>query len=434
MDVLMPQLGETVSDGKIVKWFKSVGEAVAAGENLCEVETDKVTIEVPALEGGFVSAINAEAGDTVPVGSTIAVIDGKSSKKSVVATTDPVGTAPGVRDPVESASVEIHLLLRRELDLNREVRTPLAGYGPAKLSSGLVASPLARCLAANRGIDLATIAPTHPSGRIKGTDVERPAVASRSTQPSVLRSPPDHISEALRKRPHTVVKVDGMRRTVAERLALSKTSVPHFYLATDIAVDSLSTLRRELNQSAKNPRDGEVAFKLSINDFVIKAWSLALQVVPAANAIWANEEILQFEHSDVGVAVAVPGGLLTPVIHSADRKSLSAISNEMNSLASRARERSLLPTEYQGGTTSISNLGMYGVSMFTAIINPPQSTIIAIGAQEKRAVEAPSGNVALEGRITATLSCDHRVVDGVLGAELLRAFKSFLEHPLRMLA
>jgi pyruvate dehydrogenase E2 component (dihydrolipoamide acetyltransferase) len=221
---------------------------------------------------------------------------------------------------------------------------------------------------------------------------------------------------------------------IVEQLTLSATSIPHLNLATDIAVDRLSTLRREINGSAMKAPNGEPAFKLSINDFVIKAWSLALQVVPPANAIWSDEEILQFERSDIGVAVAVPGGSLTPVVFSADTKSLSAISSEMKSLAARAREQSLLPAEYQGGTTSISNLGMYGVSAFTATIKPPQSTIVAIGAAEKRPVETVGGDIALVGRITATLSCDHRVIDGVLGAELLAAFKSILENPLRMVA
>lgn len=428
----MPQLGETVSGGKILRWFKSVGEAVASGENLCEVETDKVTIEVPVLESGFISAIKADAGETVPVGSVIAVI-GSATNDAVAATTSSSGSAARGGAADNSASIPIQLLPRQELDLNREVRTPVAGYGPAKLSSGLVASPLARRLAASRGVDLSTIVPTDPSGTIRKADVDRAGAAGRSAQPR-LRPPLGQLDEVHRNRPHTVIRVDEKRRIIVERLMLSTTAIPQFHLATDITVDRLSALRREINSSAMKAPDGKPAFKLSINDFVIKAWSLALQVVPPANAIWTGEEILQFERSDVGVAVAVPGGSLTPVVFSADTKSLSAISHEMKSLAMRAREQRLLPAEYRGGTTSISNLGMHGVSAFTAAIKPPQSTIVGIGAAEKRPVETVEGAIAFVARMTATLSCDHRVVDGILAAELLAAFKSLLENPLRMVA
>ena len=429
----MPQLGETVSEGKILTWFKSVGETVASGENLCEVETDKVTIEVPALEGGLVRAINVAAGQTVAVGTAIAVID--SAPGDAVA---PIKSEGSQTVSVEvsvnnSTSTSVGHSPRRELDLNQEVRTPIAGYGPAMMPSGLVASPLARRLAAVHGIDLSTLTAGDPSGRIKRADVERAAAANQTT-PARALPPPKTRLEVQRTRPHKVVRIDRMREIIAERLTLAKTSIPHFYLVTDVAIDRLSALRREMNQGAQITGDGTPLFKLSVNDFMIKAWSLALQIVPAANAIWADGEILQFERSDVGVAVATPGGVLTPVVLSADMKSLSTISNEVKSLAARARQRSLLPAEYQGGTTSVSNLGMYGVKAFTAIINPPHSTIVAIGAAEKRAVDDPAGAVTWVGQISATLSCDHRVVDGALGAQLLQAFKSFLENPLRMVA
>jgi pyruvate dehydrogenase E2 component (dihydrolipoyllysine-residue acetyltransferase) len=433
MDVLMPQLGETVSGGKILSWFKSVGEAVASGENLCEIETDKVTVEVPAIEGGFVRAINVEAGQTAAVGAVIAVI-ASTPENAVAPTTSASDPIVGIEVRVNSTSIKAPSLRKRELDLNREVRTPTTGYGPARLPNGVVASPLARRLASVRGIDLSRLIARDPSGRIKRADVERAAATGQPTPGGPLPNRPGSSVEVQRSRPHNVVSVDRMRAIIADRLTLAKTTIPHFYLAADVAVDRLAPLRREMNEGAERAGDSAPAFKLSINDFIIKAWSLALQAVPEANGIWMDGEILQFERSDVGVAVAVPGGVFSPVILSADTKSLSAISNEIKSLASRARQRSLQPAEYQGGTTSISNLGMHGVKAFAAIINPPHSTILAIGAAEKKAVDAPGGGVTLVGHITATLSCDHRVVDGVLGAALLRAFKSFLENPLRMVA
>jgi pyruvate dehydrogenase E2 component (dihydrolipoamide acetyltransferase) len=224
-----------------------------------------------------------------------------------------------------------------------------------------------------------------------------------------------------------------MRRIIARRLIEAKTTIPHFYLTIDADTDRLMEIREEINRGAKKNADGEPAYKLSVNDFMIKALALALQEVPHANAAWAGDSILEFEHSDVAVAVAIPGGLITPVIFSAESKSLSAISNEMKSLAARAKTRSLQPHEYQGGSTSISNLGMYGIREFSAVINPPQATILAIGASERRPIEKKDGGVGFAGRVSVTLSCDHRVVDGALGAELLNSFKAMIENPLRMI-
>jgi pyruvate dehydrogenase E2 component (dihydrolipoamide acetyltransferase) len=314
----------------------------------------------------------------------------------------------------------------------REVNTPLGNFGPATLPSGTVVSPLARRLAANAGINLASVNGSGARGRITGGDVEK-AIASRGSAPAAgVAIAEEPIGEAWKGRPHKVLALDGMRRTIAKRLTLSKTTVPHFYLVADVEMDRLAKVREDVNGGAPKDGEGMPAYRLSINDFFIKALALALQKVPAANAIWSSDGILQFEHSDIGVAVAIPGGLLTPVIANAETKSLSAISTEMKDLAKRARNKALQPQEYTGGTSSISNLGMYGVREFSAIINPPQSTILAVGASRRQAVETKDGGVAFVGQIAATLSCDHRVVDGALGADLLAAFKDLVEHPLRM--
>jgi pyruvate dehydrogenase E2 component (dihydrolipoamide acetyltransferase) len=433
MDVLMPQLGETVREGKIVNWFKSVGDSVAAGENLCEVETDKVTIEVPALQGGTLNAINVEAGAVVPVGTIIAVVGEQGSAAATAPAAAPPRASPTA--PTRAAPLPVAAAApRRELDPFREVLTPLRNFGPARRTNGIQVTPLARRLAAEAGIDLGAVAGTGARGRITGGDVEKAKAARAPAHaPAAPQAFEEPISEIYLSRPHKVVALDGMRRTIAKRLVQSKTTIPHFYLAIDLDVDRLASVREELNAGAPKAGDGTASYRLSINDFIIKALALALQQVPQANAIWAGDSILQFGRSDVGVAVAIPGGLLTPVIASADTKPITAISNEMKGLAARARERALQPHEYQGGTTSVSNLGMHGIREFSAVINPPQSTILAVGASQRCPVERADGGVSFVGRIAAVLSCDHRVVDGALGAELLASFKHLIEHPLAML-
>ncbi|MCR4281626.1 MAG: 2-oxo acid dehydrogenase subunit E2 [Bauldia sp.] len=442
MNVLMPQLGETVSEGKVIKWFKSVGDAVAAGENLCEIETDKVTVEVPAISPGVLQAINVEVGTVAPVGAIIAVVgDGRAQAGTGIRppAAPPVTAPPQVRAPAASpvSTVFNHPSAeprRTELDPFNEVRTPRQNFGPARLASGVVVTPLARRLAANGAIDLSRVAGSGASGRITGKDVEK-AIASRpALAPSLARAEmfEELIGEAHLSRPHKVVPVDGMRHIIARRLVAAKATIPHFYLSADVMLDRLSRVREEINAGAPKDAEGAPTYKLSINDFLIKALALALQEVPRANAIWSGDEILAFQHSDVGVAVAVPDGLLTPVVAAAELKTLSTISNEMKALAARARDRALQPHEYQGGATTISNLGMYGVREFTAIINPPQSTILAVGAARRDAIEAEDGGVRFVSRISVTLSCDHRVIDGVDGAELLASFRELVENPLRM--
>jgi pyruvate dehydrogenase E2 component (dihydrolipoamide acetyltransferase) len=318
-----------------------------------------------------------------------------------------------------------------QLDPFFEVRTPARNYGPARLPGGTFVTPLARRLAAEAGIDLSRATGSGPHGRIVARDVEsapRPVRTVLTEGPSAAE-----IKALYAEGSYEEFPLDGMRRTIAARLTQAIQTIPHFYLTTDIAVDRLIALREEANASASKDKDGNTAFKLSLNDFVIRALALALQRVPEANAVWAGDHILRFAHSDIGVAVALDGGLLTPVLRSVETKSVSAISAEMKNLSTRARDKKLKPADYQGGSSAISNLGMYGVREFTAIINPPHATILAVGAARRQAVEKDDGDVAFAGFLTATLSCDHRVLDGAIGAEVLAAIRGFLEMPVTML-
>jgi pyruvate dehydrogenase E2 component (dihydrolipoamide acetyltransferase) len=300
---------------------------------------------------------------------------------------------------------------------------------------------MARRLAGDAGIDLARVTGSGPHGRIVARDVEsalaQGAMRSGTPAPSAGVAGPtaDQLMALYRDVEFEEVPLDAMRRTIATRLVQAKQTIPHFYLTADIDIGRLLSLREEANAAAPTPGegDGNPAFRLSVNDLIIKAWAVALQRVPAANAVWAEDRILRFRHSDIGVAVAIEGGLITPVIRQADQKTLSAISAEMRELAERARARHLKPHEYQGGASAISNLGMYGVREFAAIINPPQATILAVGAARRQAVERPDGGVAFASVMTVTLSCDHRVVDGALGAQLLAAFRGFVEQPVTAL-
>jgi pyruvate dehydrogenase E2 component (dihydrolipoamide acetyltransferase) len=315
------------------------------------------------------------------------------------------------------------------LDAFHEVRSSPRNFGPARLAGGTFVTPLARRLAVEAGIDLSRIVGSGPHGRIVGRDIDDARARLARGEPSFE----EPIPPIYRERPHKIVPIDGMRRTIAARLTYSKATVPHFHLAARIETGRLARLRAELNESAPQDASGGPAYKLTLTDFMIKAWALALQDVPAANAIWSSAGILQFEHSDIAVAISVPGGLLTPVVAAAETKSVSALSAEARALAQRARDGALRPAEYQGGSTTISNLGMHGVEEFSAIINPPQATILAIGAAIRRPVETPDGGVAFADSMKATLSCDHRVIDGATGAKLLGCFRSLIERPLRML-
>jgi pyruvate dehydrogenase E2 component (dihydrolipoamide acetyltransferase) len=315
------------------------------------------------------------------------------------------------------------------LDPFREVRTPERNFGPAKLSTGTFTTPLARRLAGERGIDLSRVTGSGPHGRIVAQDVERAAPAAPAMATGASASQVKALYDGIA---YEEMPLDSMRRTIAKRLAEAKQTIPHFYLTADMDAGRLIAMREEANAAAP-VKDGSPAFKLSLNDFIIKAWAAALQRIPAANSVWAEDRILRFTHSDIGVAVAIDGGLITPVIRNAELKSLTKISAEMRDLAERARIRKLKPNEYQGGSSAISNLGMFGVREFSAIINPPHATILAVGATRRAPVEAEDGAVKFISQMTVTLSCDHRVVDGALGAELLAAFKTFVEKPVTAL-
>jgi pyruvate dehydrogenase E2 component (dihydrolipoamide acetyltransferase) len=441
MDVLMPQLGETVAEGKITKWLKTAGEQVKPGDNLFEIETDKVSMEVPSTTTGVLAEIRVPAGDVAPVGAIVAVIaDGSSAQPSQPAVSTPPrpSTAKPVAPPAASTAAAPVAQPRHDsppikFDPFFEVRTPDRNFGPARLSGGVTITPLARRLAAESGIDLSRLRGSGPHGRIVAHDVEaapRPADA-----PLTPRTGPgaDEVKALFAPDAYEEVPLDGMRRTIAARLTQAIQTIPHFYLTADVEIDRLIKLREEANLGAPKDKDGGTAFKLSLNDFIIRALALALRRVPVANAAWAGDRILRFKHADIGVAVALDGGLITPVIRSAETKSVSAISAEMKDLSARARDKKLKPSDYQGGSAAISNLGMYGVREFSAIINPPHATILAVGAARRQAVEKPDGGVAFASFLAVTLSCDHRVLDGAVGAELLAAFKDFVEMPVTML-
>ena len=447
MDVLMPQLGETVAEGKITKWFKSAGDAVKPGDNLFEIETDKVSMEVPSTTTGVLAEIRVPVGEVASVGAVVAVIADKAGAgangqpKPEMALFNPAQTpAPSPAQPAVAASavpVAVHrpaTAASIKLDPFFEVRTPERNFGPARLPGGIAVTPLARRLAAEAGIDLGRMRGSGPHGRIVARDVEQAPRPSRTPLTALASSPTaDEVKALYTPEGYEEVQLDSMRRTIAARLTQAVQTVPHFYLTTDIAIDRLIALREEANAAAPKDKDGNPAFKLSVNDFVIRALALALRRVPAANSVWAGDRILRFKHSDIGVAVALEGGLITPVIRGAETKSLTAISAEMKDLAARARDKKLKPADYQGGSSAISNLGMYGVREFSAIINPPHATILAVGAMRRQAVEKEDGGVAFASMLTATLSCDHRVVDGALGAELMAAIKALIETPVTML-
>jgi pyruvate dehydrogenase E2 component (dihydrolipoyllysine-residue acetyltransferase) len=442
----MPQLGETVAEGKITKWFKSAGDVVKPGDNLFEIETDKTSMEVPSTTSGTLTEVHFQVGEVAKVGAVVAVISGSGTATSSAA------AAAASTGRISSPIIPAQAGIQSQTDLGprfrgderpgapvpravpmdpfREVRTPERNYGPARLASGTTVTPLARRLAGERGIDLTRVAGSGPHGRIVARDIEqaRPAPAVIATGADAAR-----IKALYEGIAYEEVPLSSMRRTIATRLVEAKQTIPHFYLTTDFDVGRLMAMREEANAAAPKGKDGQPAFKLSLNDFVIKAWAAALQRIPAANAVWAGDRILQFRNSDIGVAVALDGGLITPVIRNAETKSLTAISAEMRDLADRARHKKLRPNEYQGGSSAISNLGMYGVREFSAIINPPHATILAVGATRRAPIEAVDGSVKFISQMTVTLSCDHRVVDGALGAELLAAFKKFVEAPVTAL-
>ena len=430
IQILMPALSPTMTEGKLATWLKSEGDAVAAGDVLCEIETDKATMEVEAIDEGTLGKILvAEGSEGVAVNTPIAVIleDGEDAAalEGMTAAAAPTPQTPETPQmpeaPPEPAAAPV---------------TPPAPAMPAPAAGERVfASPLARRMAEKAGLDLASIAGSGPHNRIVKHDVEavlaggvaRPAAAPpRSAAPtaSPVSAPGGAPGAAYTEVPNTT-----MRKVIAERLSASKREIPHFYLTIDCEVDALLALRKDLN--AKSP-EGDGAYKISVNDFVVRAVALALRQVPEANATWTDAAILRYTAIDISIAVATAGGLITPIIRGADNKGLAAISGEMKDLAERARDAKLMPEEYQGGGFTISNLGMFGIKEFAAVINPPQSCILAVGKGEQRPV-VKDGALAIATMMTCTLSVDHRSVDGAVGAEFLAAFKPLIEEPLTML-
>jgi len=438
MDVLMPQLGETVAEGRITQWFKSAGEAIKPGDNLFEIETDKVSMEVPSTAAGVLAEIRVPAGEVAPVGAVVAVIADRMDGASGTAPASMARVAPARSGPPPARAAGGSPAAAQpaapavKLDPFVEVRTPARNYGPARLAGGGTVTPLARRLAAGAGIDLARIRGSGAHGRIRARDVEA-ARASSAPVAMPAESTADQIKSLYGDVPFEEVPLDTMRSAIARRLTAAKQTVPHFYLTADVVIGRLLELREAANATAPRDAEGKPAFKLSVTELLIKAWAAALMRVPGANAVWAGDRILRFRQCDIGVAVAIDGGLIAPVVRRTETKTLSAISIEMKDLAARAHARRLDPVEYRGGSSAISNLGMYGVREFAAIINPPQATMLAIGAARRQATERADGGVAFVSVMSVTLSCDHRVVDGAVGAQLLAAFKSIVEQPAAML-
>ena len=413
VEVILPRVDMDMATGKISKWHHKDGDKVAKGAALFEIETDKAAMEIDAPADGILRNIIVTEGSSAPVGSAVAWIYAEGE-----AVTAP---APAAKPVAASAA-------RAE---GPSVAPPAAS-SPVANGEAPRATPLARRLARQAGLSIASIAGSGPRGRITAADV-RSAGEAKPLPPPAPAISSDGVQKLYAPGSFDVIPVDGMRRTIAARLTESKQTVPHFYLSVTCTLTTLMATRERLNASAPKGEDGKPLWKLSINDFIIKAMGAALQKVPAANVTWAGDAILQHRSSDVGVAVAVEGGLFTPVIRHVEGKTLTAISAEMKELASKARARKLVPSEYQGGTTAISNLGMYGIEQFTAIINPPQATILAVGAALERFVPV-NGQPVLASQMVCTLSCDHRAIDGAVGAELLHAFRQLIEEPLLMLA
>jgi len=441
INILMPALSPTMEKGNLAKWLKKEGDAVKSGDVIAEIETDKATMEVEAVDEGTLAKILVPEGTTdVPVNQVIAVLAGDGEDVKTAASG--AGTAPAPKPQGEPKPTPAAAALAPQVAL--KPAAPAAAPQPAPTAAGGVrvfASPLARRLAKEAGIDISRIQGSGPHGRVIQRDVEAAQSGKGLKAPGAAPAAAAHVPPAgpsdeqvralFEEGSYEVVPHDNMRRTIAQRLTQSTQTIPHFYLTMDCNIGKLLQAREEINASAPKDRDGKPAYKLSVNDFVIKALALALQRIPDANVSWTESGMLKHKHSDIGVAVAMPGGLITPIIRKAETKSLSTISNEMKDFAKRARERKLKPFEYQGGTTAVSNLGMYGIKDFTAVINPPHATILAVGAGEERAI-VKNGKIEAAWVMSVTMSCDHRAVDGALGAELIGAFKTLIENPVMM--
>ncbi len=445
IDILMPALSPTMEKGNLAKWLKKEGDTVKSGDVIAEIETDKATMEVEAVDEGTLAKIVVPEGTAdVPVNQVIAVLAGDG--EDVKAAASGAKVAPAAAPKAEAKSEEKP---KAEAAVPA-ASSPAASPAPAKPAaqpaaasngSRVFASPLARRLAKEAGIDIGAVQGSGPHGRVIARDIDAaksgkglkaPAQPGAAPAPQIAPALSDQqILGLYEQGSYESVPHDGMRRTIAQRLTAATNSMPTFYLTVDCDLGKLSAAREEINARAPKDKDGKPAYKLSVNDFVIKAMALALQRIPDANVSWTEGAMLRHKHSDIGVAVALPFGLITPIIRQAELKSLSSISNEMKDLALRAKAKKLKPNEYQGGSSSVSNLGMYGIKDFTAVINPPQSSILAVGTGEERAV-VRNGQIVAATMMSVTLSCDHRAIDGALGAELLVAFKTLIENPVMM--
>ncbi|HMN71353.1 MAG TPA: pyruvate dehydrogenase complex dihydrolipoamide acetyltransferase [Rhodoblastus sp.] len=438
-NILMPALSPTMEKGNLAKWLKKEGDTIKSGDVIAEIETDKATMEVEAVDEGVLAKILVpEGAQDVAVNTPIAVIAGEGEDASAAAA--PAPAAKPDREPSGSQASAPAASMDREPSGSQNGAS-LKARGP---EDRVFSSPLARRIAKDAGLDLAAIKGSGPHGRVVERDVKaaiasggaKPVAASAATPAPAAAAPQGMSGDVVRKlfEPGSFEEIphDNMRKTIARRLTEAKSTIPHFYLTIDCDLGALLKLREEINGKAPKDKDGKPAYKVSVNDFVIKALALALRDVPDANVSWTDTAMLKHKHCDVGVAVSIPGGLITPVIRKAETKTISAISNEMKDYASRAKNRKLKPEEYQGGSSAVSNLGMFGIKNFSAVINPPHATILAVGAGEKRVV-VKDGAPAVADMMSVTLSTDHRAVDGALGAELLAAFRRYIENPMSML-
>jgi pyruvate dehydrogenase E2 component (dihydrolipoamide acetyltransferase) len=453
INILMPALSPTMEKGNLAKWLKKEGDKVKSGDVIAEIETDKATMEVEAVDEGTIAKILVPEGtQDVPVNDVIAVLAGDG--EDVKAAAGAAGTAApkAAETPAaKPAAAPAPAPAPAQPAPAPKAAAPAAAPAPAPQAAAaapqvnghtrIFSSPLARRLAKDAGIELGRINGTGPHGRIIARDVEeaksgkglKAPPAAPATTPSIAPSMSDkQILALFEPGSYEVVPHDGMRRTIAQRLTASIQQIPHFYLTIDCDIGKLLAAREEINAAAPKDADKKPLYKLSVNDFVIKAMAVALQKIPNCNVSWTEGGMVKHKHSDVGVAVAMPGGLITPIIRKAETKTLSVISGEMKDFAARARSRKLKPEEYQGGTTAVSNLGMYGINHFTAVINPPHATILAVGTSEERPV-VRNGKIEIASIMSVTLSCDHRAIDGALGAELIGAFKQLIENPVMMM-
>jgi len=444
INILMPALSPTMEKGNLAKWLKKEGDKVKSGDVIAEIETDKATMEVEAVDEGTIAKILVPEGtQDVPVNDIIAVLAGDG--EDVKAAGAGAGAAPAPKPaeaPKPAAAATPAAPTPAPAPAAASAPAPQAVAAKGNGHARIFSSPLARRLAKEAGIELARINGSGPHGRVVARDVEgaksgkglkAPAATPAAAGPSIAPSMSDkQILALFEEGSYEIVPHDGMRRTIAQRLTASVQTVPVFYLTMDCDIGKLLVAREEINAAAPKDKEKKPLYKLSVNDFVIKAMAVALQKIPNCNVSWTEGGMVKHKHSDIGVAVAMPGGLITPIIRKAETKTLSTISAEMKDFAARARSRKLKPEEYQGGTTAVSNLGMYGINHFTAVINPPHATILAVGTSEERPV-VRAGKIEVAQMMSVTLSCDHRAIDGALGAELIGAFKQLIENPVMMM-